>query len=119
MVLWGLAYKGEVKDTRRSPSLDLLKLFKRAGFSVKVYDPYVPRIVVEGFSYESAESMLDSIEGADALVIATNHKVFAKPELSELKSRMNADPILFDTRNLLSRNEAEDAGFTYLATGRP
>ncbi len=119
VVLWGLAYKGEVKDTRRSPSLDLLKLFKRAGFSVKVYDPYVPRIVVEGLSYESAESMLDSIKGADALVIATNHKVFAKPELSELKSRMNADPILFDTRNLLSRNEAEDAGFTYLATGRP
>src|SRR5207249_7503918 len=96
VVLWGLAYKGEVKDTRRSPSLDLLRLFKRAGFSVKVYDPYVPRIVVEGLSYESAESMLDSIKGADALVIATNHKVFAKPELSELKSRMNADPILLD-----------------------
>jgi len=119
VVLWGLAYKGEVKDTRRSPSLDLLKLFKRAGFSIKVYDPYVPKIAVEGLSYESAESMLDSLDGADALVIATNHKVFAKPELSELKSRMNADPILFDTRNLRSRKEAEEAGFTYLATGRP
>jgi len=119
VVLWGLAYKGEVKDTRRSPSLYLLKLFKRAGFSIQVYDPYVPKIAVGGLSYESASSMLDSLDGADALVIATNHKVFAKPELSELKSRMNADPILFDTRNLRSRKEAEELGFTYLATGRP
>jgi UDP-N-acetyl-D-glucosamine dehydrogenase len=119
IVLWGLAYKGEVKDTRRSPSLDLLKLFKRAGFKVQVYDPYVPKITVGGLSYESARSLLDSVDGADALVIATNHKMFAKPELSELKTRMKDNPILFDTRNLRSRKEAEESGFTYLATGRP
>ncbi len=119
VVLWGLAYKDEVKDTRRSPSLDLLKLFKKTGFKVQVYDPYVPKISVGGSSYESASSMLDSLDGADALVIATNHKIFAKPEMSELKARMNTDPILFDTRNLRARKEAEDAGFTYLATGRP
>jgi UDP-N-acetyl-D-glucosamine dehydrogenase len=119
VVLWGLAYKGEVKDTRRSPSLDLLKLFKKTGFKVQVYDPYVPKISVGGSSYESASSMLESLDGADALVIATNHKIFAKPEMSELKARMNPDPILFDTRNLRSRKEAEESGFTYLATGRP
>ena len=119
VVLWGLAYKGEVKDTRRSPSLDLLRLFKRAGFSIQVYDPYVARIAVGGLRYESANSMLDSLNGADALVIATNHKAFAKLEMSELKSRMNTDPVLFDTRNLLPRKEAEESGFTYLATGRP
>jgi UDP-N-acetyl-D-glucosamine dehydrogenase len=119
IVLWGLAYKGEVKDTRRSPSLDLLRLFKKSGFKVQVYDPYVPKIIVNGSSCESAPSMLESLDGADALVIATNHKMFAKPEMSELKSRMNTNPILFDTRNLRSRKEAEEAGFTYLATGRP
>jgi len=119
VVLWGLAYKGEVKDTRRSPSLDLLKLFKKTGFKLQVYDPYVPKISVGGSNYESASSMLDSLDGADALVIATNHKMFAKPEMSELKGRMNTDPILFDTRNLRSRKEAEESGFTYLATGRP
>src|SRR6266581_9662673 len=31
VVLWGLAYKGGVKDTRRSPSVDLLKIFQRLG----------------------------------------------------------------------------------------
>src|SRR5438093_2466529 len=119
VVLWGLAFKGEVKDTRRSPSLDLLKLFKRAGFKIQVYDPYVPKIKIGSSSYESAKSMLDSVDGADALVIATNHKVFLKPDFSELTAFMADSPILFDTRNLLSRKQAEDAGLTYLATGRP
>ena len=119
VVLWGLAFKGEVKDTRRSPSLDLLKLFKRAGFKIQVYDPYVPKIKIGSSSYESAKSMLDSVDGADALVIATNHKVFLKPDFSELTAFMADSPILFDTRNLLSRKQVEDAGLAYLATGRP
>src|SRR5260370_38548990 len=29
VVVWGLAYKGEVKDTRRSPSLQLVKTLKQ------------------------------------------------------------------------------------------
>ena len=63
--------------------------------------------------------MPDSLDCADALVIATNHKTFAKPEMSELKARMNPDPILFDTMNLRSQKEAEESGFSYPATGRP
>src|SRR5712664_3530503 len=34
VALWGLAYKGGVKDTRRSPSVDLLKIFQRSGVKV-------------------------------------------------------------------------------------
>jgi hypothetical protein len=40
-------------------------------------------------------------------------------DLTEVKAGMNSDPILFDTRNLRTRKDSEDAGFTYLATGRP
>jgi hypothetical protein len=52
------------------------------------------------------------------LVIATNHKMFAKPEMSELKARITENPILFDT-NDRSKKEAEQAVVTYLATGKP
>src|SRR5256712_12189094 len=37
VVVWGLAYKGEVKDTRRSPSLELLKLLKQSRANIRVY----------------------------------------------------------------------------------
>ena len=119
VALWGLSYKGGVKDTRRSPSVDLLKIFQRSGVKVVTYDPFVERIKAGSVVYASASSILDSVEGADAVVIATNHVAFRQVDLSEVRAKMNPDPILFDTRNLRTRNECEDAGFTYLATGRP
>src|SRR2546427_1309687 len=118
VALWGLAYKGGVKDTRRSPSVDLLRIFQRFGVKAVVFDPYVETIRVGSVHYLSAGSVLDSVNGADAVVIATNHAEFRKVDLSEVKAKMNTNPILFDTRNLRTRKESEDAGFTYLATGR-
>lgn len=119
VALWGLAYKGGVKDTRRSPSVDLLKIFQRSGVKVVAYDPFVDVIKVGSVQYASAESILDSVKGADAVVIATNHAAFREVDLSDVKAQMNPDPILFDTRNLRTQKESEEAGFTYLATGRP
>jgi len=119
VALWGLSYKGGVKDTRRSPSVDLLKIFKRLGVKVVVYDPFVETIKVGSVQYSSTSSILDSVKGADAVVIATNHTAFRQIDLSEVKAKMSPDPILFDTRNLRTRKESEGAGFTYLATGRP
>ena len=119
VALWGLSYKGGVKDTRRSPSVDLLKIFQRLGVKVVAYDPFVETIKVGSFQYASASSILDSVKGVDAVVIATNHAAFRAVDLSEVKAKMNPDPVLFDTRNLRTRKESEEAGFTYLATGRP
>jgi UDP-N-acetyl-D-glucosamine dehydrogenase len=119
VVIWGLAYKGEVKDTRRSPSLELLKLLKRARAKIRVFDPYVPRVMVGGKAYESSGSEIESVRDADALIIATAHNSFRSVDLSKIRSLMRDNPILYDTRNLRNRRECEEAGFTYLATGRP
>lgn len=119
VALWGLSYKGGVKDTRRSPSVDLLKIFRRLGVKVVVYDPFVGTIKVGSVQYTSTGSLLDSVKGVDAVVIATNHAAFRQVDLSVVKAQMNPDPVLFDTRNLRTRAECEGAGFTYLATGRP
>jgi UDP-N-acetyl-D-glucosamine dehydrogenase len=119
VVLWGLAYKGEVKDTRRSPSIELLKLLKQSRAKIRVFDPYVPHVMAGGKAYESSSSEIESVRGADALVIATAHNTFRTVDLSKIRNPMNESPILYDTRNLRTRKECEEAGFTYLATGRP
>ncbi len=119
VVVWGLAYKGEVKDTRRSPSLDLLKLLKQSGAKIRVFDPYVRQVTVGGKAYESSSSEMESVRDADALVIATAHNAFRRVDLFKIRSVMRNSPILYDTRNIRNRGECEEAGFTYLATGRP
>jgi UDP-N-acetyl-D-glucosamine dehydrogenase len=119
VVVWGLAYKGEVRDTRRSPSLELLKLLKQSRAKIRVFDPYVSQVTVGGKAYESSSSEMESVRHADALVIATAHNAFRSIDLLKIRSVMRDSPILYDTRNLRNRGECEEAGFTYLATGRP
>jgi UDP-N-acetyl-D-mannosaminuronate dehydrogenase len=119
VVLWGLAYKGEVKDTRRSHILELIKLLKQSRAKIRIFDPYVPKVTVGGKAYESSSSEFESVREADALIIATSHNTFRAADLSKIKNLMHDSPIIYDTRNLRTRQECEEAGFTYLATGRP
>ncbi|MEK6919593.1 MAG: UDP binding domain-containing protein, partial [Thermoproteota archaeon] len=119
VVVWGLSYKGEVRDTRRSPALDILRLLRRTRLSLRVYDPFVPKVTVEGRTYESARSMTESVSGTDCVLITTNHNQFHQAPLRTLRRLMRPNPVLFDTRNTLSRKDCEKAGFTYLSTGRP
>jgi UDP-N-acetyl-D-glucosamine dehydrogenase len=107
VVVWGLAYKGEVRDTRRSPSLELLKLLKRSRAKIRVFDPYVPRVIVGGEAYESSSSEIESVRDADALIIATAHNAFRTADLSKIRNRMHDSPILFHARNLRDKRECE------------
>ena len=119
VAVWGLAYKGEVRDTRRSPALEILRLLQRARVNVKVYDPFVSSVTVSGKTYNSEGSMEESVRDADCIIVTTNHNQFRGAPLKVLRSMMRPNPIIHDTRNVLSRQDCEAAGFTYLAIGRP
>lgn len=119
VTVWGLAYKGEVRDTRRSPALEILRLLQATPVTVNVYDPFVPKVTVGGRTYESARSAKESVSGADVLLVATDHGKFRKAPLALLQRSMLANPILYDTRNIFQREKCENAGFTYIAIGRP
>src|SRR5467141_5195927 len=118
VVVWGLAYKGEVKDTRRSPSLELLKLLRQYRAKIRVFDPYVPQERDGATAIESTRSIEESVQDADCILIATAHKAFGRVDLRKLAGRMKRDPLMFDSRNMLSRTSCEAAGFKYLGTGR-
>src|SRR5207245_7493376 len=49
--------------------------------------------------YTSTGSLLDSVKGVDAVVIATNHAAFRQVDLSEVKAQMNPDPVLSDRKS--------------------
>ena len=117
--LWGLAYKGQVRDTRRSPAVDILKLLRHRKASVRPYDPYVRYVRLGTTAIESTRSIEESVQDADCILIATAHKAFGRVDLRKLAGRMKRDPLMFDSRNMLSRTSCEAAGFKYLGTGRP
>jgi len=100
IAVMGVAYKGNVGDTRESPALRIVDLLRENGYEVSIYDPYV-----EG--YESMEGVFDD---ADCIVLLTAHDLFRElsPTLISLSVR---GKIVFDTKSLLDRERWESAGF--------
>ncbi|HEU5400647.1 MAG TPA: nucleotide sugar dehydrogenase, partial [Terriglobales bacterium] len=94
----GLAFKPGTDDLRDSPAIALLNLLKRAGASVRAYDPMVAKL--PGDSAEVAASMETALRGADATVVATAWPEFAAGDWSALCRTMR-QPILVDGRNAL------------------
>ncbi len=70
----GLTYKANVDDTRESPAVKVVELLLSDRYDVQSYDPYLGLGFIEG----QRVSLDDAIEGADAVVVLTDHHEFTK-----------------------------------------
>ena len=64
-----------------------------------------------------ASSALEAIDGAEALIIATEWSEFANVDLAIVKQKMTT-PIVFDGRNLFDPETMAQLGFHYHSIGR-
>ena len=68
-----------------------------------------------GLSYGSGA--LEVLEGADALLIATEWKEFRSPDFDAMARRLR-EPLVFDGRNLYGPAAMRARGFEYHSIGR-
>lgn len=100
----GVAYKGDVDDTRATPALKFIKLAENEGYKVKVHDPYVKE-----FEYEIL-NLDEAVKDSDCIVLITDHTPFKQinpEEISKLVRRRN----IVDTRNFLDHERWKSEGF--------
>ncbi len=118
VALLGLAFKDNTDDTRESAALAILQELLVRGASVRVYDPvaHLPSEYKEK-AVMQCQSPYEAAQSADAVIIATEWDEFRTLNLPSLKSAMKGN-VLFDARNLLRAEEAQQVGFTYLRVGR-
>jgi len=98
ILVMGLAYKKDVDDTRESPSLKLIELFKSKGAIVDYNDPYIPempRTRKYHFDMKSVPLNDNSISSYDVVVIATDHSVY------DYKWLYSNAKLIIDTRNAM------------------
>ena len=120
IAIWGLAFKPETDDMREAPALVVINLLRKAGATVRVYDPVAMeearrRIGDEGVHY--AGSMYEAAEGADAIALVTEWKQFRMPDWPQLLTLMR-DNILVDGRNIFDKEEVLNAGLRYYGIGK-
>lgn len=117
--LWGLAFKPDTDDIREAPALYIISRLIELGATVVAYDPEamdnVKRMIGDRIEY--VEDAYEALEGADALLIATEWGVFRNPDFDLMRNKLSA-PIVFDGRNLYDIEQMRDLGFYYESIGR-
>jgi UDPglucose 6-dehydrogenase len=118
--VWGLAFKPQTDDMREAPSLILIGDLLAAGARVTAFDPEAMNSArqVLGETVEYAGGPYEAVEGADALLIATEWHEFRYPDFERIRRALR-QPVIFDGRNLFSLAKMAQFGFTYYSVGRP
>ena len=121
VAILGLAFKPNTDDTRESPALAVCNYLAERGAKLRLYDPVAMkeaewRLAKIKDSLYFAGDEYNAMQGADALVIATEWNQFRNIDLSMAKELL-ASPYFFDLRNIYSKEKVLSAGLRYFGIG--
>lgn len=118
IALWGLAFKPRTDDTRDAPAHTLIEGFLKHGAQIQAFDPKaMPKTKKIFADLIYCEQAYDALQGADALVIATEWNEFRRPDFERMRKLMTK-PVIFDGRNLYPPQRMAERGFEYYCIGR-
>ena len=117
--IWGLSFKPNTDDMREAPSIEIIEVLLSAGAKVVAYDPEAMEEAKHdlGDRVDYAESALEALQNADAVVLVTEWNEFRNPDWNKLAERMRGNEV-YDGRNLYEPEVVRAAGFTYTGIGR-
>ncbi len=119
--LWGLAFKPNTDDMREAPSRVLIEGLWNQGATVCAFDPVAmeeaKRVYGNDARIQYADTPVAALQGADALAIVTEWKVFRSPDFSAIKGQLK-HPVIFDGRNLYDPAVLKREGIEYYPIGR-
>jgi UDPglucose 6-dehydrogenase len=118
IALLGLAFKPNTDDMREASSLVLSARLQSDGATVSAFDPVAEeeaRKLIHGVEF--AESALDCVRDADAVVLVTEWKEFKDLDWREVAGAM-AGRLIVDGRNALDPEVIHAAGLDYEGIGR-
>jgi UDP-N-acetyl-D-glucosamine dehydrogenase len=101
VLVLGVAYKKDIDDLRESPALDIIGLLQARGAEVSFHDPFCPEIRDDGHSslrglpMRSVALTPEALEGADAVVVVTDHTTVDYSLVAEHA------PLVVDTRGIM------------------
>ena len=121
LAVWGLAFKANTDDVRESAPLVVIDILVQAGMKVRGFDPVAGQnaknIYAGNALIEICDDQYAAVEGADALLVATEWNQFRAPDFGRLKGNLRT-PVIFDGRNLYNPRDIADKGFSYFCVGR-
>ncbi len=120
LAVWGLAFKPKTDDIREAPAIAIIEQLLDAGAQVAAHDPRALEntraIFGERITY--CTDAYEALQGADALVTATEWMEYRSPDFDAVKRSLER-PLIFDGRNIYDRKTMARYNFEYYCVGRP
>lgn len=119
VTIWGGAFKPETDDIREAPSRTVIEGLLSRGAKVSLYDPVAIGALrnVFGDRVHFGKDPYSVLEGARALILVTEWRIFRNPDWGRVKELMTGDLIL-DGRDQYEPQELLRQGFRYYGIGR-
>jgi len=114
----GIAYRPNVKETRFSPSVELVGLLKKRGGRVCVYDPLYTPDELRKMGFHAEPTLPGALERADCAILAVGHSEFKSIEPIDLAANMSKNSVVVDCTRTLDPEDIEKVGLVYRAVGR-
>jgi len=118
VVVLGVSYRPNVKETRFSASLDLIGTLKRRGARVIAFDPLFNSSEMEAMGVVSEPTLRKAVEKADCVILAVAHDEFRKMDTIELAAHMSKKGLIVDCTGVMDPSSVEKTGLVYRGVGR-
>lgn len=118
LIVLGVSYRPNVKETRFSPSLELISILKKRGARVVAYDPLFNSSEMESMGLTSEPTLRKAIEKADCVILAVPHNEFRTLDTIELAAHMSKQGVIVDCTGILDPASVEKSGLIYRGIGK-
>lgn len=110
VALLGLTYKKNVADLRESPALKVQELLEERGYSLNIFDPYLPE--------RSTVANLDqALANSQVVMLAADHTSLIQG-LAPQTLKENGIKLVVDGKNALAADNIAKLGILYRGIGR-
>ncbi len=118
VLVLGISYRPNVKETRYAPSLELIAILKKRGARVTAFDPLFNASDMESFGLASEPTLRKAVEKADCTILAVAHDDFKNMDTVELAAHMSKKGLIIDCTGILDPTSVEKSGLVYRGVGR-
>lgn len=118
--IWGLSFKPNTDDVRKSPAIEIIKNLQKANYKIQVYDPVAILNAKKELSLKNIKFCKNAFlaaKNSDVLALITEWPEFSEIDMRKIKKIMH-HPNIIDGRNIFEPTEMKKLGFYYEGVGR-
>jgi len=117
----GLSYRGGVKESRFSPTFDIVRELENKGVLVTVNDVLWNNDEGRRFPFKFEPNIMKAVDDADCIIIATDHPEYKELDLEKIVNQIAKKPlVIVDGRQVFETKLFSNfKDVIYMAVGKP